>query len=83
MQRVRAFFLPFSNLLCCVELFHNAALGTVAAKDDADGIVYDQSTALARLEAGTAFRLLTPIQSVPIVAAFRYVGEFSRVFSER
>jgi len=34
------------------------------------------------IEAGTAFRLLTLLQSVPIVAAFQPVGEFSRVLSK-
>src|ERR1700688_513612 len=32
------------------------------------------------IEASTAFRLLTPPQSVPIFAALQCVGEFSRVF---
>jgi len=32
------------------------------------------------IEASTAFRLLTPLQIVPIVAALQCVGEFSRVF---
>jgi hypothetical protein len=34
------------------------------------------------IEASTAFRLLTPLQSVPIVTALQSVGEFSRVFSK-
>ena len=34
------------------------------------------------IEASTAFRLLTRLQSVPIVAALQSVGEFSRAFSK-
>jgi hypothetical protein len=34
------------------------------------------------IEARTAFRLLTLLQSVLIVAALQPVGEFSRVFSK-
>jgi len=34
------------------------------------------------IEANNAFRLLTRLQSVPIVAALLWVGEFSRAFSK-
>jgi hypothetical protein len=36
----------------------------------------------AAIDASTAFRLLTRLQSVPIVAALQSVGEFSRAFSK-
>jgi len=55
----RGFISDGAGSIVIFDLNTNAVLGTVAAKDDADGIIYDQSTGLVLVSCGDAGVLVT------------------------
>jgi len=55
----RGFISDGAGSIVIFDLKTNAVLGTVAAKDDADGIVYDKSTGLVLVACGDAGVLIT------------------------
>jgi DNA-binding beta-propeller fold protein YncE len=55
----RGFISDGAGSIVIFDLNTNAVLGTVAAKDDADGIIYDQSTGLVLVACGDAGVLVT------------------------
>lgn len=55
----RGFITDGAGSVVIFDLKTNAVLGTVAAKDDADGIIYDKSTGLVLVSCGDAGVLLT------------------------
>ncbi len=55
----RGFISDGSGSIVIFDLKSNAVLGTVAAKDDADGIIYDKSTGLVLVTCGDAGVLVT------------------------
>jgi DNA-binding beta-propeller fold protein YncE len=58
-ELARGFISDGAGSIVIFDLKTNAVLGTVAAKDDADGIVYDQSTGLVLVACGDAGVLIT------------------------
>jgi DNA-binding beta-propeller fold protein YncE len=55
----RGFITDGAGSIVVFDLNSNAVLGTVAAKDDADGIIYDKSTGLVLVSCGDAGVLVT------------------------
>ena len=55
----RGFISDGAGSIVIFDLNSNAILGTVAAKDDADGIIYDKSTGLVLVACGDAGALVT------------------------
>src|SRR5215472_5582508 len=55
----RGFVSDGAGSIVIFDLNNNAVLGTVAAKDDADGIIYDKSTGLILVACGDAGALIT------------------------
>ncbi len=55
----RGFITDGAGSIVIFDLNSNAVLGTVAAKDDADGIIYDKSTGLVLVACGDAGVLVT------------------------
>ena len=55
----RGFISDGAGSIVMFDLKTNAVLGTVAAKDDADGIIYDKSTGLVLVACGDAGELIT------------------------
>src|ERR1700693_664759 len=55
----RGFISDGDGSIVIFDLKTNAVLGTVAAKDDADGIIYDKSTGLVLVACGDAGMLIT------------------------
>src|SRR5215469_3335808 len=55
----RGFISDGAGSIVIFDLNSNAVLGTVAAKDDADGIIYDKSTGLVLVACGDAGALVT------------------------
>src|SRR5215471_18800849 len=55
----RGFISDGAGSIVIFDLNSNAVLGTVAAKDDADGIIYDKSTGLVLVACGDAGVLVT------------------------
>jgi DNA-binding beta-propeller fold protein YncE len=55
----RGFITDGAGSIVIFDLKSNAVLGTVAAKDDADGIIYDKSTGLVLVSCGDAGVLVT------------------------
>ncbi len=55
----RGFISDGAGSIVIFDLSSNAVLGTVAAKDDADGIIYDKSTGLVLVSCGDAGVLVT------------------------
>ncbi len=55
----RGFITDGAGSIVIFDLKSNAVLGTVAAKDDADGIIYDKSTGLVLVSCGDAGMLVT------------------------
>ena len=55
----RGFISDGAGSIVIFDLKSNAVLGTVAAKDDADGIIYDKSTGLVLVACGDAGLLVT------------------------
>ena len=55
----RGFITDGAGSIVIFDLNTNAVLGTVAAKDDADGIIYDKSTGLVLVSCGDAGMLVT------------------------
>ena len=55
----RGFITDGAGSIVIFDLNSNAVLGTVAAKDDADGIIYDKSTGLVLVSCGDAGMLVT------------------------
>jgi len=58
-ELARGFISDGAGSIVIFDLKTNAVLGTVAAKDDADGIVYDKSTGLVLVACGDAGVLIT------------------------
>jgi hypothetical protein len=58
-ELARGFISDGAGSIVMFDLKTNAVLGTVAAKDDADGIIYDQSTGLVLVACGDAGVLIT------------------------
>src|SRR5580700_12022298 len=58
-ELARGFISDGAGSIVMFDLKTNAVLGTVAAKDDADGIVYDKSTGLVLVACGDAGMLIT------------------------
>jgi DNA-binding beta-propeller fold protein YncE len=58
-ELARGFISDGAGSIVIFDLNSNAVLGTVAAKDDADGIIYDQSTGLVLVSCGDAGVLVT------------------------
>ena len=58
-ELARGFISDGAGSIVMFDLKTNAVLGTVAAKDDADGIVYDKSTGLVLVACGDAGVLIT------------------------
>jgi len=58
-ELARGFISDGAGSIVVFDLKTNAVLGTVAAKDDADGIVYDKSTGLVLVACGDAGVLIT------------------------
>ena len=58
-ELARGFISDGAGSIVVFDLKTNAVLGTVAAKDDADGIVYDKSTGLVLVACGDAGVLVT------------------------
>lgn len=58
-ELARGFISDGAGSIVIFDLNSNAVLGTVAAKDDADGIIYDKSTGLVLVSCGDAGVLVT------------------------
>jgi DNA-binding beta-propeller fold protein YncE len=58
-ELARGFISDGAGSIVIFDLKTNAVLGTVAAKDDADGIIYDKSTGLVLVACGDAGVLIT------------------------
>ena len=58
-ELARGFISDGAGSIIIFDLKTNAVLGTVAAKDDADGIIYDKSTGLVLVACGDAGVLIT------------------------
>src|SRR3954466_7479486 len=58
-ERARGFISDGAGSIVIFDLKTNAVLGTVTAKDDADGIIYDKSTGLVLVSCGDAGVLVT------------------------
>lgn len=58
-ELARGFISDGAGSIVIFDLKTNAVLGTVAAKDDADGIIYDKSTGLVLIACGDAGVLVT------------------------
>ncbi len=58
-ELARGFISDGAGSIVIFDLKSNAVLGTVAAKDDADGIIYDKSTGLVLVACGDAGVLIT------------------------